>query len=133
MENLNLFSKLVYLLLIKSYSQAKLPGNGQDGFTVKSGVRQDSVLSPLLFILYMDKCMREIHEEEEERSITLAYADDEAVITDTQEDLQAALMKWNDVMTANGMKISKEKTEVMVISRTPEEIHISRRSHVKAM
>ena len=72
--------------------------------------------------------MREVHEEDE-RSITLAYADDEAVITDTQEDLRAALTKWNDVMTANGMKISKEKTEVMVISRTPEEMDISLEDH----
>ena len=72
--------------------------------------------------------MREIHEEDE-RSITVAYADDEPVTTDTKEDLQAALIRWNDVMTANGMTISKEKTEVMVISRTPEEINISLEDH----
>ena len=30
-----------------------------DWFDVKSGVRQGSVLSPLLFILFLDKCLRE--------------------------------------------------------------------------
>ena len=72
--------------------------------------------------------MRVIHEEDE-RAITLAYADDKAVITDTQEDLQAVLIKWNDILTAEGMKISKEKTEVMVMSRASDEIDILLEDH----
>ena len=39
------------------------------------------------------------------------------------------LIKWNDILTAEGMKISKEKTKVMVMSRTPDEIGILLEDH----
>ena len=39
--------------------RVKTTTENADWFAIKSGVRQGSVLSPLLFILFMDKCMRE--------------------------------------------------------------------------
>ena len=52
-------------------------GSESGWFEIMTGVKQGAVISHLLFILFMDKCMRNIglgryHEE------TLAYADDVA-------------------------------------------------------
>ena len=106
--------RAIHSTYVNTKCRVKTSGDGQDWFTVKSGVRQGSVLSPLLFILYMDKCMQEIYGDED-RATTLAYANDKAVIADTVEDLQASLMMWNVVLGRNGMKINKDKTEVMAI------------------
>ena len=56
-------------------------GTGREKwFEVKTGVRQGSVLSPLLFALYLDSCLKRICIREN-REHTLVYADDAAVIT----------------------------------------------------
>lgn len=92
-------------------------------FEVKTGVRQGGVMSPLLFIIYMDKCLREICTNEANEE-TFAYADDAAIVTDTPEALQVAVNRWTRGLTENGMKISSEKTEVMNVGRNKEEVNV---------
>ena len=72
-------------------------GGGEKWFGVKTGVRQGSVLSPLLFALYLGSCLKRIFIREN-REDTLVYADDAAVITSRTEDLQEAVNRWNDVL-----------------------------------
>ena len=95
------------------------PGNW---FTVKTGVKQGAILSPLLFIIYMDSCFREICTGEDEE--TFAYADDGVTITKTREQLQEAVNIWNEVLIRKGMKINKIKTEVMMVGRIRQECNI---------
>lgn len=71
--------------------------------------------------------MREICHDEQE--ITLAYADDIALIADTLQDLQDAIDRWHRNLSENGMKINPLTSEVMIISRIREQIQVSLEDH----
>ncbi|XP_076036404.1 uncharacterized protein LOC143022189 [Oratosquilla oratoria] len=58
-----------------------------DWFEVMTGLRQGGVISPLLFIIYMNRCMKDICVEYGDNKITLAYVDDTPVVTSTEEQL----------------------------------------------
>ena len=88
-------------------------------FEVRTGVRQGSVLSPLLFAVYLDSCLKRICVRDGEVH-TLVYADDAAIVTSSVECLQEEMNRWNEVLTSMGMKINKGKTEVMMIGRERE-------------
>ncbi len=83
---------------------------------VETGVKQGGILSPLLFIIFMDKCLNEIYVKEE-TEITFAYADDGTVTTGKELQLQEKVTRWNEVLTRHGMKVNQTKTEVMIVSR----------------
>ena len=95
-----------------------------DWFNIEAGVRQGDGLSPLLFIIFMDKCIRETNPQPNQQ--VLAYADDVAVMVDTIQELQDAASSWLSTMTNNGMSINtaKGKTEFMYISRRREEFDV---------
>ena len=75
--------------------------NSED-FNIKTGVRQGDLLSPLLFIIFMDKCMKDIGVGERGEE-TFVYADDVAVVSEHAVDLQNIVDAWNLAMTQNGM------------------------------
>src|SRR5215469_8205150 len=81
-----------------------------DFFEVRAGVRQGGVLSPLLFILYMDKCLWEM--DMEEGVDVIMYADDVALVAEDGEILLRTLERWSEVLSERGLKMNKEKTEV---------------------
>ena len=93
-------------------------------FSIDAGVRQGDGLSPLLFIIFMDKCIRETNPGQNQE--VLAYADDVAVMTDSIQELQEVANTWKSTMKNNGMSINtaKGKTEFMHISRHQEEFDV---------
>ena len=80
-----------------------------------TGVRQGGVLSPLYFTLYMDCCLKNIIREN--TSKTLAYADDVAIASNSWEELQDELKRWNAELNHRGTKMSFSKTQVMRVGR----------------
>ena len=95
----------------------------QDGrwFEVGCGVRQGSALSPLLFIIYMDRVVKAIAANEVD---TLSYADDVALVAESEKLLQDSVTKWCEQLETFGMRMNKGKSEVMVLSRLQKDCTI---------
>jgi len=85
------------LAVMSMYTGAKtvvrtVYGNSK-GFEVKVGTHQGSALSPLLFVIVMEAISRELRVA---LPWELLYADDLAVITETEEELIKRLNEWKD-------------------------------------
>ena len=91
-------------------------------FEITSGVKQGSVLSPLLFVTYMDKIMKRVNLQQETPMKTLAYADDICHWEMSKQDLQETAEMWERTLREAGMNMNKVKTEVMVFGRGEEEV-----------
>ena len=87
-------------------------------FRVSVGLRQGCSLSPILFLIYMDRIAKksepcggaEIGECTLQR---LLFADDLVLLDSTQNGLQQALDKFWDACSVAGMKISSTKTQTI--------------------
>ena len=91
-------------------------------FEVKIGLRQGSVLSPLLFIAVLDLMSRKTVMKDALKK--LLYADDLALVANGKQELQETLEEWNGLFTRHGLKINLEKTEVLHIGHQREELDI---------
>ena len=109
------------LKLIKKQEKLKgVQGYAPTGISV--GLRQGCSLSPILFLIYMDRIVRKskscggvkIGECTVQR---LLFADDLMLLDSTQNGLQQALDGFSDACSVAGMKISTTKTETMCLSR----------------
>lgn len=93
------------------------------------GLPQGSILSPLLFNLYM----RKMHQFIGQRSRFLSFADDKVIfnVSDSYEEAIAetniSIKLFNDWLESRGLSLSKEKTKVMLFTKkdiSREEINI---------
>ena len=99
-------------------------GSGlSEGFPVNIGYRQGSDLNPLLFIMVMALISRKISTKDVLRKVM--YADDLAMIADSKQELQEVLEEWKRVFKKHGLRMSREKTEVMWVGHQREDLNIS--------
>ena len=93
-------------------------------FSISVGLRRNCVLSPLLFIKYMNKIDGN---SSSGNGVTFGecnvrpplFADDLALLSSNENDLQSALDRFSDACLDAGMKISTAKTEIMCLSSHP--------------
>ena len=99
-------------------------GNSQNNLQVLSGVRQGCVMSALLFNLAIDWIMRQTTGDKN-RGIRwnlftnledLDFADDLALLSHTHTHIQEKTNELNTNAKQVGLKISKKKTEMMVLN-----------------
>jgi exonuclease III len=98
-------------------------------FETNAGVRQGSVLSPLLFIMYLDLVIKEVAVDQRTTDI-LAYADDIAQLADTEEMLQRRLLIWDKTFEKYGLKLNYKKTELVVLCRSNVQVSITLKNQV---
>ena len=91
-------------------------------FGVTIGLRQGSVLGPLLFIAVLDLISRKPVVKDAMKK--LLYADDMALVTNGKQELQETMEEWNGLFIKHGLKLNLENTEVLHIGQQREELDI---------
>ena len=107
--------------------------NKSDYFQVQVGLRQECVLSPSLFLIFMDKISRKSFnsaciEIGDVQVDSLLFADDIVRLAESSNGLQSAFNRFQTICSAYGMKISTTKTELMVNSRESKQYTLYSRS-----
>ncbi|KAK0132165.1 Retrovirus-related Pol polyprotein from type-1 retrotransposable element R2 [Merluccius polli] len=90
--------------------------------SVGVGLRQGCPLSPILFVIFMDKISRRSRGEENVRFgnlriASLLFADDVILLASSDRDLQHALGRFAAECETVGMRVSTSRSEAMVICR----------------
>ena len=91
-------------------TKVRLNGRESNAFSVRVGVHQGYVLSPLLFIIVLEALSSEFREG---LPMELLYADDLVLMTESEELLLEKLRKWKKGMEAKGLRVNAGKTKVM--------------------
>ena len=92
-----------------------------DWFQIGKGVHQGCILSPCLFNLYAEYIMRIAGLDEAQAEIKIArrhinnlrYADDTALMAESEEELKSLLMKVKEKSEKAGLKLNIQKTKIM--------------------
>ena len=111
-------------LYSKVKSCIRVNNNLTDWFETTIGVRQGCPLSPDLFNLFLENILAEAFEDYKKLVINvdgyklkdLRFADDIALIADSENDLQTLIKGVHDVSKKYGMEISIPKTKAMIFS-----------------
>ncbi|KAI3373168.1 hypothetical protein L3Q82_006373 [Scortum barcoo] len=117
--------RAVRSLYDRSRSLVRIAGSKSDLFPVHVGLRQGCPLSPVLFIIFMDRISRRRRNQGPEgvrfgnhRISSLLFADDVVLMASSGQDLQHVLLERFAVeCEAAGMRISTSKSEAMVLDR----------------
>ena len=104
------YVRWVKMLYTDSQSQVRSVAGTTKPFKVTVGVHQGSAISPLLFILCLDRITRDIQGE---HPWTLLYADDIVLARSTRNELKEDLKKLKDRLERHGLRMNTSKTEYL--------------------
>ena len=93
-----------------------------DWFQIGKGVRQDCILSPLLFNLHAEYIMRNAKLDEAQAGIKVAgrntnnlrYAEDTILVAESKEQLKSLLVKVKEESQKVGLKLNIQETKIIV-------------------
>ncbi|KAK3512205.1 hypothetical protein QTP70_000467 [Hemibagrus guttatus] len=114
--------RAVRSLYNRSRSLVRIASCKSDLFPVHVGLQQGCPLSPVLFIVFMDRISRRSQGLEgvrfgDHRISSLIFADDVVLLASSGLDLQHALGRFAAECEAAGMRVSTSKSEAMVLDR----------------
>ena len=104
----------------------RVNGKQSKPFHVGVGLRQGCFLSSLLFIAYMNWINKRSQADEcatigNCKISRLLFADDLVLLSSSESGLHRSLNSFADACNTAGMKISTAKTEVLHLSRNPDQ------------
>ena len=91
-------------------SRVRVGDGYSEEFGVGVGVHQDSVLSPLLFIIVLEALYREFRTG---CPWELLYADDLMISAESMEELLVKMQTWKTEMEKKGLRVNMGKTKIM--------------------
>ena len=117
----DLFIKLIQQLYNNAECQVIHNGKLTEPFTIQTGVRQGCMLSPMIFLIVVDWIMRQTTRNNNtgikwtltEFLEDLDFADDLCLTSQNQQHMQNKTNKLTEEAAKTGLKINKDKTEVM--------------------
>ncbi|KAK3547842.1 hypothetical protein QTP86_031969 [Hemibagrus guttatus] len=114
--------RAVRSLYTRSRSLVRIASCKSDLFPVHVGLRQGCPLSPVLFIVFMDRISRRSQGLEgvrfgDHRISSLLFADDVVLLAPSGLDLQHALGRFAAEFEVAGMRVNTSKSEAMVLDR----------------
>lgn len=125
LKNLGLHPKLIKMIgltLENTTSKVKFRGAISDAFEIKTGLRQGDGLSPILFNCALEYLMREWKKINPElikvgtkiKVNCLGFADDLALLANSIKEARTQIETLEEIAGKIGLKISFEKTKIMV-------------------
>ena len=107
------FDEAMIRVINKIYSSARMKLNLLGGtIYVNRGVLQGSIISPMLFNLYIDDLIEDLSNRCFE---VLAYADDLAIICRNRAELVDAMSALEEWSASNGIGINKAKSGILIL------------------
>ena len=130
------YIRLLQALYNISHSAVRVNGSLTDWFTTRVGVRQGCIISPQLFNILLEVAMLyALHDLDIGACMNgtiinnLRFADDIAILAESEEDLQTLVSEVFKSSSQLGLKISLAKTQVQVIGRASLNINIQLADH----
>ncbi|CAM4496109.1 unnamed protein product [Leuciscus chuanchicus] len=135
LETEHIPSKVIKLLQENyngSSSQIRIRNELSAELTIRTGVRQGDVASPLLVNIVVDAIMRKVFEgrrgvqfDENGSSVTdLMFADDSGVLAEDDAEATDILYEIASVAQSYGLKINVDKTKVLTTDGSPADVNL---------
>ena len=102
----------------KTTARVVVGERASEEFGVKIGLRQGSVLSPMMFTAVLDLISRKTVVKDAMKK--LLYAGGLALVANGKQELQEILEEWNGLFTINCLTLNLKKTEVPHIGHQKE-------------
>ena len=117
--------RLIQNLYWNQIAAVRLEDGNSEEFEIRRGVRQGCILSPKLFNLYAEMIFKRV---EYLKGINiggkninnLRFADDTALMAETEEDLQKIVDAAVETSAEYGLRMNVKKTKVMLVKRGTE-------------